>query len=104
MYPSRPKPTRTKNKTKQDGPYFGPLKCNEEYVGKSRPALVANIKEFHADVRDYTIDVLRERLAATQTALDHSADRFYKNLRANGEFEGACGLDLVAIFLYKRVC
>eukprot|EP00752_Nemacystus_decipiens_P008261 g7387.t1 len=69
---------------RQYGPYFGPLKCNEEYIGQSRPALVTNIKEFHPDVRDYTIAVLRERLAATQTALDHSAEGFYKNLWANG--------------------
>lgn len=75
---------RNPPKKQQDGPYFGPLKCNEEYIGKSRPALVANIKEFHPEVRDYTITVLRERLAATPTALDHAAEKFYKNLWANG--------------------
>jgi len=45
---------------------------------------VTNIPENHAGVRDYTIAVLRERLASTQTALDHASDKFYKNLWANG--------------------
>ena len=52
------------------------------------------MREFHPDVRDYTIAVLRERLGATQTALDHAADRFYENLKANG----ACVCPVVAVF------
>lgn len=52
------------------------------------------MREFHPDVRDYTIAVLRERLGATQTALDHAADRFYENLWANG----ACVCPVVAVF------
>lgn len=70
----------------QDGAYFGPLKNSEEYVAKSLPALVTNLKEDHPGVRDYTIAVLRERLAATQTSLTHASDNFYKNLWENGEF------------------
>lgn len=50
---------------------------------------MTNIPENHAGVRDYTIAVLRERLAATQTALDHASDNFYKNLWANGEDQAA---------------
>eukprot|EP00904_Undaria_pinnatifida_P000524 jgi/Undpi1/10472/HiC_scaffold_29.g12922.m1 len=69
---------------RQDGPYFGPLKCTKEYLDDSLPALVTNIPESHADVRAYTINVLKERLSATQPALAHASDNFYKDLRANG--------------------
>ena len=50
----------------------------------SLPALVTNIEESHAAVRDYTIAILMERRSVTQTALTHASDKFYTNLRENG--------------------
>ncbi|CAM9440562.1 unnamed protein product [Ectocarpus sp. 8 AP-2014] len=68
----------------EEGQRFGPLKCKEEYLGKGLPALVTNAMEKHEGARDYIVAVLRERLAATDTALEHATANFYKDLWANG--------------------
>lgn len=58
--------------------------CTETYVNESLPALVMNIEESHAAIRDYTIAILMGRRSVTQTALTHASDKFYTNLRENG--------------------
>ncbi|CAM9689272.1 unnamed protein product [Ascophyllum nodosum] len=69
---------------RQDGPYFGPLKCSREYLNGSLPALVTNIPEKHSAVRAYTLKILQQRLGSTQTAISHASDKFYSNLWTNG--------------------
>lgn len=54
-------------------------------MGNNIPALVSNIGESHHAVRDYTLDMLRERVGATQPSLTHACDEFYKDLKENGE-------------------
>lgn len=94
----------------QDGLYFGPFKCNDEYLGKSRPALFTNLKEDHPEIRDFSIAAIRERLSSTQPCLAHASDNFYKNLWVNGEkpylwaWMRNCVFWLVALFLHILVC
>ena len=54
-------------------------------MGNNIPALLSNINESHSAVRDYTLATRRERLGATQPALTHACDVFYKDLKENGK-------------------
>lgn len=49
--------------------------------------MVTNLNEFHPETRDYMVAAFRDRLGATESALAHASDNFYKNLRQNGERE-----------------
>ncbi|CAM9542239.1 unnamed protein product [Ascophyllum nodosum] len=75
---------------RQDGPYFGAMKCTREYLGDSLPALVTNLKESHSAVREYMLTIVRERLGSVETALSHAAEKFYDDKRTNGigEYNG----------------
>ena len=61
------------------------MRCSQEYLGNSLPALVTNLKEGHPAVREYMLTIVRERLDSAQTALSHAAEKFYDDKRANGE-------------------
>ncbi|CAN0173648.1 unnamed protein product [Ascophyllum nodosum] len=69
---------------RQDGAYFGAVRCSREYLGNSLPALVTNLKEAHPVVREYMFTIVRERLDSAPTALSHAADAFYNDKRLNG--------------------
>ncbi|CAN0296296.1 unnamed protein product [Ascophyllum nodosum] len=75
---------------RQDGAYFGAMRCSREYLGDSLPALVTNLKESHPAVREYMLTIVRERLGSAPTALSHAAKKFYEEKRINGigEYNG----------------
>lgn len=75
----------------QDGPFFGSLKCKEEFIGGSLPALATNKKESHTAVRNYMMTIIQDRVKSVPSAFEHATEKFYTNLRANGEGLGREG-------------
>ncbi|CAM9250955.1 unnamed protein product, partial [Ectocarpus fasciculatus] len=69
---------------RQDGAYFGPIKCKKQYIGESQPTLTSNQKESHQALREHKLRVIRSRVPFAQSAMTNAADTFYKNLRENG--------------------
>ncbi|CBN74954.1 hypothetical protein Esi_0060_0076 [Ectocarpus siliculosus] len=69
---------------RQDGAYFGPLKCKKQYIGESLPTLASNQKESHQVLREHKLRVFRSRVPFAQSAMTNATDTFYKNLRDNG--------------------
>ncbi|CAM9321677.1 unnamed protein product [Scytosiphon promiscuus] len=69
---------------RQEGAYFGCLKCKKEYIGESLPTLIANQKESHLAFREHAIKAFRSRVPAGQSAMTHATDTFYDNLWKNG--------------------
>ncbi len=57
----------------------------EDYIGVSRPALIANKKESHLALREHAITAFRSRVHAGQSAITHATDTFYKKLWKEGK-------------------
>ncbi|CAM9442585.1 unnamed protein product [Ectocarpus sp. 4 AP-2014] len=70
---------------RQDGAYFGPIKCKKEYIGESLPTLITNQKESHQTFRQHALTAFRTRVPFAQSAMTNATDTFYKDLRDNGK-------------------
>lgn len=80
-----PPPSHPPARREQDGPYFGSLIINKEYVGEAVPTITANQNESHQAFREHAMGAFRSRIPHAQTAMTHATDTFYENLWENGE-------------------
>eukprot|EP00752_Nemacystus_decipiens_P012023 g10658.t1 len=69
---------------RQDGAYFGALKCKKDYIGEALPTLITNEKESHQTFRKHALKAFGSRVPYAQSAIDNATNTFYKNLWKNG--------------------